>query len=164
MILRQFLPERTSEDILAGRIRLSLDGVEYILPVRTIRQNRAWKELMAVELEKVLGGFGSLSSAGDILNRVSAATDAQIELVRAYDLDGKLPDLEDVTEPELLRATFAILAAAFPSLAMALDQLLDQPELLGLVLTEIRGTTASSEPTNSSPTPMAGPRRRSKAS
>lgn len=163
MILRQFLPERSSEDILAGRVRLSLGGEDFILPVRTIRENRLWKELMRQELDELLGGFSDLSTTGEILARVSAATDAQIALVRAYDSGGILPDLEDVTEPELMRATFAVLAAAFPLAATLLDQLLDQPELVRLVLAEIR-TGGSSEPTNSSPKRMAGARRGSKAS
>lgn len=162
MILRQFLPARTSEDILAGRVRITLAGTDYILPVRTIRENRAWKELMRAELDRVVGGFGSLTSPVEILARVSAATDAQIALVRAYDAEGTLPDLEDVTEPELLRATFAILAAAFPLAGTLLDQLLDQPDLVRLVLAELR--TNSSAPTSSPPMPTDGRRPRSKAS
>jgi len=163
MILRQFLPERSSEDILAGRIRVTLGGQEHILPVRTIRENRAWKEQLRGQLDRVFGDFATLNNPAAILARVSDATDAQIELVRAYDAGGVLPDLEDVTEPELLRATFAVLAAAFPLLATAIDQLLDQPELLRLVMAELRNPT-SSTPTSLPPAATAGPRRRSRAS
>lgn len=160
-VLRQFLPERSSEDILAGRIRATLGGQEYILPVHSIRENRAWKALMQEHLNRIFGDFAALNSAGAILARVSTATDSQMELVRAYDSGNVLPDLEDVTEPELLKVTFAILAAAFPLLATAIDQLLDQPQLLALVMAEFR---TSSEPTSSPPVPMAGRQRRSKAS
>lgn len=159
-LLRQFLPERTSEEILAGRIRIRLSGQDHILPVLTIRENRAWRELASTHLGQLTGGLASISDTASILARIASATDSQMALVRAYDKGGVLPDLEDVTEPELLRATFAVVAAAFPLAAAIIDQLLSNPELAALVVAEMRKT--DSEPTSSPPQPGAGARKRSK--
>lgn len=163
MDLRTLLPERLAEDVLAGRIRLVLGGQDYILPVRTIRENRAWREEMASELGLLTGGLAGIDSAPAIMARLAGATDAMQRLLRAYDGGAVLPDLDDATEPELLKAMFAVLAAAYPFAAAITDQLMSQPELWAMVMAEIRGT-ASSQPTSSPPAPTAGRRGRSKVS
>jgi len=164
--LRQFLPERSAEDILAERIRLTLGGTEYVLPVLTIEQNEVFRASLSERLGSLLAGFDKLDSMPMILGRLGAATPVLLEVVGAYDRDKVLPPAEVLrttcTEVAVSRAFFGVLAAAYPLAAAALDSVLSSPELLGVLLAEMAPTREGSlEPSNTPAPPTGGPRKRS---
>lgn len=159
-LLREFLPHRTAEDILAERIRVRLGPSEYTLPVLTIAEGEAWRALAGERLGALFGDFAKLDDPRVIIGRLSAATDLQLELLTAYDHAERLPDVATIrrttTEGGLLKAVLAVTAAAYPLAAAAIEVLLEQPELLGSLVAEMR-----SQPTNTPPKPGAGRRARS---
>lgn len=171
--LRQFLPERSAEDILAERIRLTLGGTEYVLPVLTIEQNEVFRASLSTRLGALMAGFDQLDSMPVILGRLGAATPVILEVLAAYDRDSILPPAEQLrttcTEVAVSRAFFGVLAAAYPLAAAALDSVLSSPELLGVLLAEMAPkptpapppTAGSSEPSSTPAAPTAGPRKRS---
>ena len=113
-MLESFGPERTVEDVLAGRLRVTLGGQPYVLPVRSIASNRRWVESLDAELG---GLMASLSVAGADYSSLTAAfeqvgAEQLLGLVIAYDETGVLPsreDLEETTKPhEALMAVMGI--------------------------------------------------------
>ncbi len=172
--LRQFLPERSAEDILAERIRLNLAGTEYILPVLTIEQNEAFRATLGAKLGGLLAGFDKLDSVPLILGRLGSATPVLLEVLADYDHTGVLPPAEQlrgsITEVAASRAFFAVVAAAYPLAAAALDSVLSSPELLAVLLDEVvpRREPPTQEtlsaPSNTPAPPTAGPRKRSAGS
>lgn len=113
-MLESFGPERTVEDVLAGRLRVTLGGETYVLPVRSIASNRRWVE----SLDTDLGGLlAAVNEAGDDLGAISSAftrigAEELLGLVLAYDDTGVLPpkdELEETTKPhEALMAVMGI--------------------------------------------------------
>lgn len=158
--LRQFLPERSAEDILAERIRLTLGGTEYVLPVLTIEQNEAFRVTLNTNLGGLLAGFDQLDSLPSIMARLGQATPVILETLAAYDREGQLPAAavlrSTCTEVAVSRAFFGVLAAAYPLAAVALDSVLSSPDLLRVIMAGMAGSSVPS----STPAPrMAGPRK-----
>lgn len=173
-VLRQFLPERSAEDILAERIRLTLGGTEYVLPVLTIEQNEVFRASLSSKLGLLLAGFDQLDSMPVIMARLGASAPLLLELLGEYDQTHQLPTAEQLrttcTEVAVSRAFFGVLAAAYPLVAAALDGVLSSPQLLELVMAELAPkrpeptlVAGSSEPSNMPAPPTAGPRKRSAA-
>lgn len=113
------LPERTAADLLAGRIRLRLGGVEYVLPVLPMKASAAWLESLD---GRFTGLAENLEKAGNdvprILELVAADEDGLLELLRTYDVHGILPPRDWITEyatrPEILAATVEVWRASHP--------------------------------------------------
>lgn len=115
-MLESFGPERTVEDVLAGRLRVTLGGEQYVLPVRSIASNRRWVESLDAEMGSVLvavikaGDEMDMSGIGNALLRLPISQ--LLDLVIAYDEAGVLPpkaELEEVTRPhEVLAALHGI--------------------------------------------------------
>lgn len=148
------LPERSVEDIFAGRVRVFLGGELVDLEVLPIADNEAWTALFRDRMNSVTAGLERDANPLSVLTFLQGLPDLQIELLRAYDKIGVLPDDDwiraHVTAPQLITALFAVLAAAFP-LAATLIELArsngDVAEMLRL------GWRAS---TNGAPKPGAG--------
>jgi len=113
-MLDTFGPERTVEDVLGGRLRVTLGGEVYDLPVRSIASNRRWVESLDAELGGLLV---AVSAAGNDYQAIASAmmgigAEELLGLVIAYDETGVLPPrehLEEIARPhEVLRAVAGI--------------------------------------------------------
>ncbi len=113
-MLDTFGSPRTVEDVLAGRLRVTLGGEVYDLPVRSIASNRRWVESLDAEMGSLLS---AINSAGEDYQAIAAAlmgigAEELLDLVIAYDETGVLPPkevLEETTQPhEALRAVAGI--------------------------------------------------------
>lgn len=134
MIIEGFLPERSAQDILAGRIRVTLGGEEFVLPSLTIAANDEWRERCSSELRTLFGAFESIESPVGLLAWLDGTTDLQLRLLRAYDVGGVLPDdewLRSHASPDaVLRAVLEVTAAAFPTFAVVLDMIVRNPSMI----------------------------------
>jgi len=146
---------RPAEGILSRTLRVTLNETIYELPVLRIAGNRRWK----AQLDQVtISLVDQLEGAGDDLPGILAAlgsqTDALLDLLISYDETHVLPDravIEDtVYDDELLRAVQEVWRAANPLVVTS----------MATMEAAIR-TSASSTPTNTSPRPTAGRRKRS---
>lgn len=120
MELRDLLPEpRSVDDVLSKRIRLLIDGEEFVLPVLPIRENRVWTDRLDGEVVRVLS---AIEEAGDdvgaVLASLSQAPGRFMDLLLLYDLHGLLPPRERIeavwTEVDLLQACLEVWRAAHP--------------------------------------------------
>jgi hypothetical protein len=149
------LPERSVEDVLAGRLRIRLGGEWYVLPVLTIGQNREWVESLDAQMQPLLDGAddGDLNA---VVARMQDLSDRLLEFVWSYDRMGVLPPREtlepDVYPHEALRAVMEVRLAANPTLGFAL------PGAIEAMRAESR---PPSERTSSSRRNTAGPSRTS---
>lgn len=145
--------ERSIDDVLAGRLRVTLGGKEYVLPVRSIASNRRWVEGLDAEL----GGLLALvSEAGDDYAQLTEAftsvgAEQLLELVLAYDDDHILPPeiAEEARPHEVLRAVMDIRRVQNPLADAGLAAMANA--IAGMLLPA---------PTNSPPPSGASKRRR----
>jgi hypothetical protein len=112
------LPPRSVEDILAERIRLVIGGETYDLPVLPIRENRAWKERMDLELGWLVAKVSSDADASVILRLFDGSEALFMDLLQSYDTSGVLPPREVIeaglTPLGLIRAVLEVWRAARP--------------------------------------------------
>lgn len=144
------LPERSAADIVAGRITVALGGVPYTLRVLPRRASAEW---LADLDERFAYLRDALDQAGDdkprILELLAGQSPVMLAALRAYDVDGVLPDDEYVetygTDAEILRATIEVWRAANPLAATLAEK-------------AASGTTdtTSSEESSSPPPPTDG--------
>lgn len=158
MILRQYLPERSAEDILAGRIRLKLGPDWFELPVLTIDENEKWQGVVVETLGGLFVGLNT-DNPPAAFARLAAGTDAQLKLLRTYDKGHTLPTVKVIrattSNAELLRAVLEVIAAAFPLAAIVLDELTRNEDVLRMLIDEgLR--RIYSEPTSLPPPSTAG--------
>jgi len=124
------LPTRTAEDILAGRVRVVLGGVQYALPVLPRRRSREWLEALDARFAEIAS---ALDEAADdkprILALLTTQTTGLLEMLRAYDVTDVLPAPEYLdefaTDSEVLVAMVEVWRAANPladSLAATADE------------------------------------------
>lgn len=119
MELGRLLSPRSIEDILAERIVLTLDGVEYVLPVKTMRDHREWERSLDRELVTLFllvqddedDVMAVLSALGQMPGRF-------IDLLLSYDATNVLPDRDTIyakcSELVLLVACLEVWRAAHP--------------------------------------------------
>ena len=136
-MLETFGPERTVEDVLVGRLRVTLGGEVYDLPVRSIASNRRWVESLDTEL---IGLLVAVSAADDDYRAIASAlmgigAEELLGLVIAYDETHVLPpkeELEETVKPhEVLAAVMGIRRVQNPladaGLAAALSAIAGMP-------------------------------------
>lgn len=160
--LASLSPVRSAEDILSGRVRLSVGGTFYDVPALPIRKNRLWKESLDAQVAALIGAVDASSAdLPAVLALLASASDQLLDLLIAYDDTHALPpreELEEVmTEAELLTAVMEVWAAANPLVGIGL-------QTLGAPPTPVPLTSVSSPPTSSRRRNTAGPRTSSKAS
>lgn len=119
---------RPAEDILGRSIRFTIGGVDYVLPVRSIRANREWKARLDAS---TVGLLSALEDSGDDLSSIYAALaqqgDVLIDLLIDYAPDGALPTREEIEDLEpdatmdVLHAVSEVWRAASPLVALSLD-------------------------------------------
>lgn len=144
-------PTRSTVDVLAGRLRISLAAKPYWLPVLTIGQNEDWVAQLDAALAPLIKAPDDDLDA--IVTALESFNDQLLGFVWSYDVTHVLPPLEtirrDIYPFEVLRAVMEIRAAANPTLGFALASMLEEATRL---------TSNPSTPNmSSSPTGMAGP-------
>lgn len=119
MDIRSLLPPRSVEDIFADRVVVSLGGVRYVLPVRSMRASREWEERLDLDYIRLLRVVTDADS--DLAVLLGAVADSPfpfIDTLLAYDEDGILPDRDTIfsvaTEWELFLAIHEVWRAAHP--------------------------------------------------
>lgn len=118
------VPTRTAADILAGRVRVSLGGVIFDLPVLPRAQSRRWLETLDQRFQNLAV---ALDQAGDdtpqIMALLVSETDALYDVLLSYDRDHVLPSRDEAdelaTDAEILQAVLEVWRAANPLAVMA---------------------------------------------
>jgi hypothetical protein len=112
-------PTRSPSDVWAGRIRITLGGVEYVLPVAPRQVARQW----LATLDGSFAAVATLIDAKDVpeaLRALAAHTDTLYDLLVDYaavvgvDLPVRDSEFDFASEPEILRATVEVWAALNP--------------------------------------------------
>jgi hypothetical protein len=113
--------QRPIQDVLEGRVRITLAGTEYVLPVLTIGENADWKASLDAELAPIVAHEDDLSTVVELLEGFSAKL---LDFIYSYDKAGTLPDRgvweRDIYPHELLRAVMEVRLATDPSSRYAL--------------------------------------------
>ena len=152
---------RSTADVLAGRMRVTLAGQQYVMPVLTIGQNRDWMESLETDLQPLLDRAESVEEAVAVMTEFS---DRLLPFVRSYDVTGVLPppgDWErDIYPHELLRAVMEVRLAADPMTSYAVAALSE--EMLRPTSVGTMTPPPDTGNTSSSRRPTAGRRRKSK--
>jgi hypothetical protein len=126
--LRDFLPRRSVEDILSGRIRFWLGaegGRWYEVPVLPIEANERWRAGLDAQLASLLT---QVTQAGDdaglILGLLTGASNDLLGTLVSYDEGHTLPPQEELARlarpHEALRAVLECWLAANPLAAIGL--------------------------------------------
>jgi hypothetical protein len=113
-----FVPELDLADVIAGRIRLTLGGEEYVLPTKTIEQNEEWQAQINRQLLSLLNAAADpKSSDQDMVRLLFAMGPEMIDLLVSYDQD-TIPAKDVIrakAQPhEVIRAVATIWANANP--------------------------------------------------
>jgi hypothetical protein len=148
---------RPAGDILSRVVRISLAGIDYVLPTLAIAGNRRWKAQLDARLSGLLDG---LTEGGNdieaLFGVLSRQVDDLLDLLVSYDTSGVLPSREEleetIHEDELLDAVREVWRAANPLVVTVLR------EGMMTALSE----SGSSAPTSSPRPSTAGRPRRSK--
>lgn len=159
MLLREFLPARSAEDIWSEIIRVRLGGTEYALPMLSMDENAEWKDLVRKEAAQAFGALEGLDSIDSILVLLSTIeTVTLVRLLKAYDHDGVLPDEPAIrstcSEQSVLRAFLEVFSAANPTLAVTVDLLVRNPEMIRVLVSELaprRAPSSGSQPSTDGP-------------
>jgi hypothetical protein len=170
VILREFLPERSAEDITAGRIRLTFGVGESARPVDLfvlpINANRAWKEKLEKTLGGVWEGLDGVADPSTMLAWLADQDTSMLDLLQAYDIHGVLPDkawIEDhATNQQVLTAFLGVCAAAHPLAVSVIEAISSNSDLMRMALIAL--SSAFSAPTSSAPASTGGSPKRSKKS
>lgn len=172
MYLERFFTPRSAEDILAGRVVVTLGGRSFNVPVLKIAAEEPWVELLVERINAIAATVRSEDPAR-VLMAISSARGPQLELLLAYDQSHVLPTEDWIRQHsdsgELLRAVLGVAATAYPPLA-ALVELMGEfnetAQMLKLITTvptstlpvpgdgTLAGSDESSVPSNSSTTSM----------
>lgn len=153
---------RSAEDLLGGRVRVSIGGAEYELRVRSIRANREWKAKLDAQTSRLIS---ELEEGGDdipaLLGALSNQVEPLLDMLLAYDVDGVLPsreailDLEPDASMDVVNACREVWRAASPLVVASLAQM--------TTLAAIQPID-SSKPSSSRRPRTGGSRRRSRTS
>jgi hypothetical protein len=120
------LPTRSAADILSGLITIVLGGIPYVIHVLPRRASREWLARLDERFATVTAALEAADNdAPKILQLLTAHTDYMIEMLRAYDVEGVLPDNEFIetyaTDGEILAAMVEVWRASNPLAAIGAE-------------------------------------------
>lgn len=132
-----------------GDLPITLGGVQKPIRPLAARPSRDWKTLLAEKIRAATKDIEvSGSDWGQVLTLLSDLTDLQVELLVAYDREGRLGSadwiLDNASEREIYEAFKAVLIEAFPPLADAQRF----PQLLAGLLPQLLALSGNSASTN----------------
>jgi hypothetical protein len=147
-IIRALIPPRAAEDVMAERVPVTLGDRSFILPVLSIEANETWTALFNQHIGSLLSGMERPdANAQLVLGYLQGLTPIQLELLRAYDSKGVLPDDEwiraNASGPQLLKALLGTVAAAFPFAIVAIEMVLSSQDVQGELLRSLQRYTSS---------------------
>lgn len=147
-------PDRDPEDVLAGVVRVSLGGVGYVLPVRSIRANREWKSALeagtAAVAQRLVEAGGDLPA---VLEAAEEGIEPLIDALVSYAPSVLSKDVIESIEPDASMDVIAALSEVWRAAS---------PLVVSLLRSTMVEYPDSSTPSSTSPTPTAGRRRKSK--
>jgi hypothetical protein len=160
--LRSILPERSFEDIIAERVRLTIGGKEYILPAKVIEDNETWLAGLNAEFMSLMNALSKQTEdTGAIVGLLTRDPDWLIDHLISYDHTNALPDRaairKGLTPMKLLLSVGEVWRAANP----LVDTLLGAMTLSNLRAVTSPGQNGSSAHTASPPRSSVGPRAKS---
>lgn len=140
--------ERSPEDVLAGRLTITLAGQPYVLPVLTVGENADWLASLDAELDPLVVAEDDLTVITKILETVS---DRLLDFIYSYDVHGLLPQRDeqlerDVYPHETLRGVMEIRLASNPTLGFALATTLAEARIEGEKAAAVLAKTKASLP------------------
>lgn len=144
-------PARSEDEIFAPggpTVVLVLGGVRKTIRQLPARTNEAWKKQLAETVGAKFLGKGPLDDVDKLSTAFAGLTDAQVELLVAYDEDGRLGGadwiLDHAAASEIWTAFKEVLIAAFPFLADAKRA----PALVAELLPQLVALVGSKPSTN----------------
>ena len=97
------IPERSAEDIFAGRVRLTFAGQVYELPTLVIEEEEKWLTRIDAQLAGILAGVSSSGEDyGAIVGLLTGAAPQLLDLLYAYDQTHVLPATRGAAPPRPL--------------------------------------------------------------
>jgi hypothetical protein len=155
--------ERSVEDVLAGRLRLTLAGQVWVLPVLTVGENEAWMAGLDKRFNPILADVDE----SDLVAMLAALQGLDVDLMAFlldYDKSGVLPRDEtfrkSIYPHELFKAVAEVGLAANPTAAFGLAAAVEITRAQGGRTREAMAAVPS-RPTSSSPKRTAGRSRKS---
>jgi len=120
------LPVRSAADILSGLITIVLGGIPYVISVLPRRASKEWLARLDARFDAVTKALDQAENdVPQILALLTAHTDYMIEMLRAYDVEGVLPDDDFIetyaTDGEILAAMVEVWRAANPLAAIGAE-------------------------------------------
>ncbi len=118
-------PERSVEDILAGRLHLVFGDQAFELPVLSRAENRRWRESLDARFQPLAEPVDDddPKAVVAVMRQLAELDDEFLPFIYTYDRTGVLPPIEELDElarpHEILRAVLEVRAAANPTLAIA---------------------------------------------
>jgi Tfp pilus assembly protein FimV len=102
------MTDTNEEEVVAGLLPFTVNGEKHNVPELKRTPNREWKARMQATFAKLIG------IPSDTVDGQQAMSDAECELVLAYDATHALGDLEDATEREIDTIYNRLVEVAFP--------------------------------------------------
>jgi len=171
--VRRFMPDvaptRSTADILAGRIRITIGRNEHVLPVLTRAAESRWLASLDASFNAYAAALDSAPDSGVALGLLAAHPDELYEMLLAYDETHVLPShaewIETGTSAEVVYAILEVWRAANPLLDYAVaattgkwtsgtppeQSSSSQPSTDGSLPTSNGSPQNSSEPTSTPP-------------
>lgn len=108
--MAELTPEEQAKEseVASGLLPFTIDGTVRHVPELKRRANRKWQELLQATFIKLA------TVPGDTPSGIAAMSDAEADLVMAYDATHALGDLDDATEREIDAVYNRLIEVSFP--------------------------------------------------
>lgn len=113
------MAETDEEEVVAGLLPFTIDGVKHLVPELKRTPNREWKARMQATFATLIG-----IPSDPPIPYYQAMADAEADLVMTYDVTHALGDLEDATEREIDTIYNGLVEVAFPKAQSQMDLML----------------------------------------
>lgn len=119
------MPARSPEDILAGRVRVTLGGTTHNLPVLPRGPSKRWLEQLDARFATLAMSLDAAADTPAILGLLVSETDALYDLLLSYDQSGVLPSRAEIdetaTDAQILQAVLEVWRAVHPLVASVVE-------------------------------------------
>lgn len=127
--IARFMPEgmpvRSPEDILAGRVRVTLGGTTHNLPVLPRGPSKRWLEQLDARFAALAMSLDAAADTPTIMGLLVSETDALYDLLLSYDQSGILPSRAEIdetaTDAQILQAVLEVWRAVHPLVASVVE-------------------------------------------
>lgn len=144
MTARQAGTGPSPDEVWANAIGLALGGVTKHVRPLAANPTKKWKALLAERVSQAVGGLELGNDWAAVLGAIGDVEDIQIELLIAYDVEGRLGGADWIgdhaTPDEIYEAFKQVVKAAYPFLGDAQRF----PQLVGTLLPQLLAISGSS--------------------